>query len=154
MLATAGGDPLTAAITPPPGHDKAVAVGQSNIVVGAVTKGGKGSKKSVTPVPDGSSKDKSKGTNKASKEALAIHKKWQAEAVKLGGPDVKIEVSKPKAKKLIFDMLHDSFRPMNITEVYQVGSSFVVTSSTACIRLSKTHLDNAHRNARHCFHRI
>jgi hypothetical protein len=53
-------------------------------------------------VPDGSSKDKSKGANKASKEALAIHKKWQAEAVKLGGPDVKIEVSKPKAKKLIF----------------------------------------------------
>jgi hypothetical protein len=30
-------------------------------------------------------------------------------------------VSKPAAKKLIFDMLHDAFRPMNITEVYQVS---------------------------------
>jgi hypothetical protein len=39
----------------------------------------------------------------------------------LGGG--KIEVSKPKAKKIIFDMLHDKFRPMNITEIYQVSLS-------------------------------
>ena len=88
------------------------------MVVGAANK-----KKSVTPV---SLKDNNKSggppkKKEASKEALAIHRKWQAEAVKLGGPEAKIVVSKGAAKKLIFDMMYDAFRPMNITEIYQVG---------------------------------
>jgi len=119
LLATAREDSLMATITPPPGFDRAVAENQSNAIVGAL-KTDKG-KKSITPVPGGALKDKGSTKPKSvSKENLAILEKWKAEAVKQGGPDSKIEVSKPKAKKLIFDMLHDSFRPMNITEVYQV----------------------------------
>jgi hypothetical protein len=85
------------------------------------TKGPTKGNQSVTPIPSGGA---SKNAAKAppSKEALAIHRKWQAEAEKHGGPDARIVVSKPAAKKLIFDMLHDSFRPMNITEIYQVSS--------------------------------
>jgi hypothetical protein len=110
-----------ATITPPPGHNRAVASTQSNIVVGAIKAGGKG-KKSVTPAPEGpKDKEKASKPKQPSKEALAIHRKWQVEAEKMGGPENKIVVSKPAAKKLIFDMLHDAFRPMNITEVYQVS---------------------------------
>ena len=29
-------------------------------------------------------------------------------------------VSKPAAKKMVFDMLNDAFRPMNITDIYKV----------------------------------
>ena len=116
LLATSG-DNAAATITPPPIFNKAVANAQSNVVVGAASK-----KKSVTPVPlkDNNNKGGPPKKKEASKEALAIHRKWQAEAVKLGGPDAKIVVSKGAAKKLIFDMLHDAFRPMNITEIYQV----------------------------------
>lgn len=119
LLVTTGEGKSSIAITPPPGANSAMAEGQSNVVVGAVKNGNK-SKTSVTPVPC-ASKDKSANDKpkQPSKEALAIHRKWQLEADKLGGG--KIEVSKPKAKKLIFDMMHDSFRPMNITEIYQVS---------------------------------
>ena len=59
---------------------------------------------------------------KPSKAALAIHQKWQADAKKLGGD--RIIVSKLEAKKKIFSLLKDSFRPMNITEIYQVSGRF------------------------------
>eukprot|EP00804_Cyclotella_cryptica_P013291 CCRYP_018637-RB/>CCRYP_018637-RB protein AED:0.20 eAED:0.20 QI:289/1/1/1/1/1/6/1235/735 len=122
LLATSVGDTgknAIAAITPPPGYNNAIANGQSNVVVGALsTKVPAKGNKSVTPIPhSGASKNPSKAP--PSKEALAIHRKWQAEAEKHGGKDARIVVSKPAAKKLIFDMLHDSFRPMNITEIYQ-----------------------------------
>jgi len=52
-----------------------------------------------------------------SKHALAIHQKWQEAAKKLGGE--RIVVSKPDAKKIIFDMMKDSFCPMNITQVFK-----------------------------------
>jgi hypothetical protein len=98
-----------ATITPPPGANRAVAAGQANVVVGAVKAGKK----------EKPGKEKADKPKQPSKEALAVHRKWQMEAEKLGGG--KIEVSKPKAKKIIFDMLHDKFRPMNITEIYQVS---------------------------------
>lgn len=129
LLATLGekGDTF-AAITPPPGHDQSIAENQSGVVIG-MARAKKGSKKGVTPSPMPPNGTSSKTASKApsevvrapSKEALAIHRKWQAEAEKQGGPDVRIVVSKPVAKKLIFDMLHDIFRPMNITEIYQVS---------------------------------
>jgi hypothetical protein len=55
-----------------------------------------------------------------SANALAAHKKWQEEAAKRGGKDARIVVSKPAAKRLIFNVLLNVFRPMNITEIYEV----------------------------------
>jgi hypothetical protein len=89
----------------------------------------------VTPPPSGTKKKTFEGaklpskkstvaphpiSSKPSKQALAIHQKWQADAKKLGGD--RIIVSKPEAKKKIFALLKDSFRPMNITEIYQVST--------------------------------
>ena len=64
-----------------------------------------------------------------SKQALALHRKWQEAAEAMGGPDARIVVSKPTAKKLIFDLLHDAFRPLNITHIHKVQ----------CLRIIKTH---------------
>lgn len=52
--------------------------------------------------------------------ALEAHKKWLEAAQAIGGKDARIIVSKPSAKKLIFDFLHDAFCPMNITQIYKV----------------------------------
>ncbi len=71
----------------------------------------------VSPVP--TVPDKSK--KQPSKEALALHKKWLEEAEALGGPGARIIVSKPAAKEKILDTMFDAFRPMNITEIFQVS---------------------------------
>ena len=57
---------------------------------------------------------------KPSASALAMHKKWQDAAEAMGGKDARIVVSKAAAKKLIFALMSDSFRPMNITQIYKV----------------------------------
>ena len=54
-----------------------------------------------------------------SKQVLALHRKFQETAEAMGGPGTRIVVSKPAAKKLIFDHLFDSFRPKNITQIYK-----------------------------------
>jgi len=129
-------DMAVPAITPPPSHAQLIADSQDGVVVGMARAGGNGggkknddvigNKSGVTPSPIPPSGTAAKAAVKSnelarapSKEALAIHRKWQAEAEKQGGPDARIVVSKPAAKKIIFDMLHDAFRPMNITEIYQ-----------------------------------
>lgn len=56
-----------------------------------------------------------------SKSAMAMHRKWQEAAEAVGGASARIVVSKPAAKALIFDMIHDSFRPMNITQIHTVS---------------------------------
>jgi hypothetical protein len=61
---------------------------------------------------------------KPNPKALAIHNKWQAAAEAIGGKDARIVVSKPTAKKLIFDVMFDAFRPMNITQIYKVSQRF------------------------------
>lgn len=111
-------------ITPPPSHNRAVAENQSNVVVGMAGGGKKGGKKKdgdVTPSPLSKGETKktlAAGSDKPmSKNLLENHKRWQAEAEKLGGPGVKIIFDKPEAKKLIFDKLHDAFAPMNIDGV-------------------------------------
>jgi len=53
------------------------------------------------------------------------YKKWQAEADKMGGG--KITVDRSDAKKAIFDVLHDSFKPMNVNGLYQVSSAEIST---------------------------
>jgi hypothetical protein len=83
---------------------------------------------------DGRSRDndeKSKPTDKPkdvkapvklSKEMMETHRKWQEAAEAIGGPGSRIIVRKPEAKKLIYEILYDAFQPMNITQIYQVGS--------------------------------
>ena len=63
----------------------------------------------------------SKSIGKA--KAIEAHKKWLEAAQAMGGSDARIVVSKPAAKKLIFDYLYDSFQPMNITQIFKVRSS-------------------------------
>ena len=123
LLTTAANSNKIPAITPPPSHEQAVTESESNVVVGIIRAGIENHKKktSVTPspmLPTGAAKQE---VNRApSKGALVIHQKWQAEAERQGGPDARIVVSKPAAKKLIFDVLFDTFCPMNITEIHQV----------------------------------
>lgn len=50
-----------------------------------------------------------------------LQQKWLKAAKSMGGPDAKIVVVKSKAKQIIFDMLHDAFRPFTITEIYKVS---------------------------------
>jgi hypothetical protein len=141
LLSTAdvdGNENSVPAITPPPCHSRAVVHNQSEVVVGAVhgKKRAKVKEGGVTPSPmppKGASKQAPPGKsidaattakNPAvekpkviSKSAIEAHRKWQAEAEKLGGPDARVVVSKPDAKKLIFDKLHNEFAPMNIDGV-------------------------------------
>ena len=109
LLATAGGDSANN-ITPLPSHEQSVANNQAELVVGAFRP--KGKKSSITPSPmppKGASK-------KVDPRLVAQHAKWQAEANKLGaGTDVIYR--KEKAKKVIFDKLHDMFAPANITQL-------------------------------------
>jgi hypothetical protein len=70
----------------------------------------------VTPQPGSS-----KSAKQPSKQALAMHRKWQEAAEAMGGPGTRIVVNKKDAKKIIFDLLFDAFRPMNITQVFTVG---------------------------------
>lgn len=141
LLSTAdedGNENSVPAITPPPCHSRAVVHNQSKVVVGAVhgKKRAKVKESGVTPSPmppKGASKQAPPGKsidaaatakNPAiekpkviSKSAIEAHRKWQAEAEKLGGPDARVVVSKPDAKKLIFNKLHNEFAPMNIDGV-------------------------------------
>ena len=64
------------------------------------------------------------GGKAPSKQALAMHRKWQEAAEEMGGPDARIVVSKPAAKTLIYNQLHDAFAPMNITQIHKVRGLF------------------------------
>ena len=94
------------AVTPPPGQNRrpspSTMVDKPTSDLGF----GKGGNK-VTPIPN----------KKPSNQALAVHKKWQDASKALGGE--RIVVSKPAAKKLILDLLKDSFKPMNITDIFK-----------------------------------
>ena len=57
---------------------------------------------------------------KLSKVSLSIHRKWQEEAIKRGGCDAKIIISQSQAAPIVMDLLRESFRPMNITYIYEV----------------------------------
>jgi len=100
-------------VTPPPSKGVGKTAGKSSSIT-AHAKNDK-QKTMVTPSPAPLPRPA-----QPSAAALAMHRKWQAEAEKLGGPNVRIVVNKLEAKKLIFDTLHESFRPMNITEIYKV----------------------------------
>jgi len=71
----------------------------------------------VTPPP---SVSVMQSKSMAPTKALEVHKKWLEAAQSMGGTDARIVVSKPAAKKLIFDFLVNTFQPMNITQIYMV----------------------------------
>ena len=60
---------------------------------------------------------------KPSTMALAMQKKWQEAATTLGGKGTNIVMVKTQAKSLIFALLRDTFKPMNITSIYKVLKS-------------------------------
>lgn len=62
---------------------------------------------------------KKKASTQPTASALAMHRKWQEAAEAAGGKDARIVVSKGAAKKLVYDLLHDTFGVMNITEIYK-----------------------------------
>jgi len=129
--AAADKDGNFSAITPPPSHNNAVADGQANVVVGAGrAKGGKKKKGVVTPMPPGAATKKPAVVAKKPSAAMMqklteTRQRWQADAERLGGPDARIVVSKPEAKKLIFQMLLDNFRPMNTNGAFQALKGIV-----------------------------
>jgi hypothetical protein len=116
LLATAGGDSANN-ITPLPSHEQSVANNQAELVVGAFRS--KGKKSSITPSPmppKAASKQAAKKAAKLDPALAAKHAKWKAEAVKMGGGN-EVIIIKEKAKKVIFDKLHDMFAPANITQL-------------------------------------
>jgi hypothetical protein len=96
------------------------------------TAGNKNGNSTVTPSPAvGLASAKAPAaSNKPSKVALTLHRKWQEAAEAIGGPQARIVVSKPAAKKIIFDYLNDAFRPMNITQIHKV---FTVCKFHECV---------------------
>jgi hypothetical protein len=109
--------PNTHFVTPPQNSLAAVKGGATeSIVVGA--KNPATSAKHITPVAGGAAAAPKIG--KASANALATHKKWQKEAELMGSKDSRIIIDRKVAKKVVLDALHDSFRPTNINDLYQV----------------------------------
>ena len=64
-------------------------------------------------------------SKKLSSQSLALHRKWQEKAEALGGKGVRIVTAKDEAKKIIFNMLKDAFRPMNITDIHNYLKAIV-----------------------------
>lgn len=73
----------------------------------------KGSK--VTPTP---AKQDTKKSAKQNATMMKKHQEWQEAANKAGGG--RIVVKKEQAKPLIYQMLYDKMKPMNITQIYTV----------------------------------
>lgn len=105
----AGSDTMANTITPPP----------NNILHSSFDQDGRTSSKvaKITPMPG---KVIVPRPALPSKSAMDMHRKWQEAAEAVGGAGARIVVSKPAAKKLIFDKLHDAFCPMNITQIHAV----------------------------------
>jgi hypothetical protein len=62
------------------------------------------------------------GPDKLSKQSLEMHRKWKKDAEALGTTGGLV-TGRPEAKVLIFKFMEDSFRPMNITDIYKVSNS-------------------------------
>lgn len=85
----------------------------TNTITPLGSQAAKGSK--VTPTP-------AKETKKPKQNATLMkkHQEWQNAAIKAGGPDARIIVKKDLAKKVIFELLYDKMKPMNITQIHTV----------------------------------
>ena len=87
-----------------------------------MTRDSKNSMVTPSPLPPNSKKSNPTEKIEKNKQHLQLHEKWQKESDRLGGG--KIIVNKEAAKSTIFDFLRDSFRPMNITEIYTVSRKY------------------------------
>jgi hypothetical protein len=116
----------TGVVTPPPNTSSSVATAQQQQQKKNDPKGKTSS--TITPCPGAMATAVVAPATKPSKAQLEIHRKWQAaaEAAAASGTHdaaasaVRIVLSKPVAKKIIYDFLYDAFRPMNITEIHKV----------------------------------
>ena len=128
--------PKTKAVTPPPGTGligTATAAPHAPVAPSAdasaptagtaLPKPAAPKKGTITPspVPPGNPPGKKKTVppKQPSAAARAMHRKWQEAAERAGGKGAKVIVSKDLAKRAIFDMMRDSFRPMNINDIFQ-----------------------------------
>jgi len=80
-----------------------------------------------------------KTTTKLSKTSKSIHQKWQIEAERKGGKGAKVVLIQSNAKKLIYNLLKDSFRPMNITSIYEVRFSLYIRRIFMFMMIVETH---------------
>lgn len=69
----------------------------------------------VTPLETKPKKKQVKA--KPSKQQMAKHAEWQAEAEKHAGKGARLVMDKATAQKMVFETLHDSFAPMTITQI-------------------------------------
>ena len=106
------GSSEVAAVTPPPSAKTYVPDAKQEEISNSDKR--KSSKTAfVSPQPVAMKK---KAPPQPTASALAMHRKWQEAA---GGKDARIVVSKAAAKKLIYDLLYDTFGVMNITDIYK-----------------------------------
>ena len=70
--------------------------------------------------------DQNKMSSKISKSSMYIQKKWEDAAKKMGGSYAKIIIVMTLAKPLIYKVLLDSYRPMNVTDVYKVREIYAL----------------------------
>jgi hypothetical protein len=115
---SSGSTSAITSVTPPPGGAGGLATSPKNR-----NKQGQNIGVGVTPSPfaggeEEVSKPQQPIKNKPSAKLTELHKKWQAEAEKVGGKGARVVCSKPEAKKIIRDVLYERFGPMNITEIY------------------------------------
>jgi len=78
---------------------------------------------SVEKLTTKASKQKNNSTTasaKPSSTSLTMYHKWQQADEEMGAKGTQIVLDKSQAKKLVFDLLHDQFKPMNITDIYKV----------------------------------
>ena len=78
-----------------------------------------GSKATITPTPGKVTKPKPNPKQNAA--FVKKHAEWQQAAIKAGGPEARIVVKKDLAKPIIFDVLYEAFKPMNITQIHAVS---------------------------------
>jgi hypothetical protein len=99
----------------------------------------------VTPFD---TKPKEKPAQKPSKAVLEMHKKWQEQAETMGGKGARqrIVVKKEDAKVLINGLLHDAFRPMNITQIHAVRKFWCKSSTQSLVAFPFSLVPLKHRN--------
>jgi hypothetical protein len=113
-------------VTPPPNSLASVSHQAKGNQTATMT--GVSGKAKITPNPQAAV---------ANKSMLLTHKKWQDAAEAMGDKTTRLVVKKPQAKKLVFDLLFDAFKPMNITEIYNVSAvSLPLCEATSLERAS------------------
>jgi len=67
-------------------------------------------------------KDAQKKDKKSKKLLDRLQTKWLKAAIDMGGANAKLVLAKPKVKILIFDLLHNSFKPFTTNDIHRVSN--------------------------------